>query len=108
MRLSLKTTYKERETLGALAAGAFDYENLAPSGRGGVVGSLIKKGMADWARDRSPTRDIYDPWKLVITDRGRRALRRLAPEGQREEYARTQGLRKLHGLDPIKRRRRVR
>jgi hypothetical protein len=106
-------TFLERKVLTAIGNGDFDYHDVTPSSRGGVVGSLSKKGLVKYklsvriSRLMSPVTGKpmkFKTWRLVITEDGEKSLLENPPPGQRDAYRDKHGIRKLHGLEPIKRR----
>jgi hypothetical protein len=103
-------TFLERKILEVVKKGDFDYEDVAPKSRAGVLASLRKKefikyryrylifdGKRERIENRTPT----------ITDAGKKALRKPPPANQATEYKARQGLRKFFGLEKIKRLRRL-
>jgi hypothetical protein len=97
----MKLSYCERKVLENLATGRDPREGLSPMSRAGVIGSISKKGLAEWQR-RRVGRYLTDE-VLRITLKGRRALARPAPQGLEADYKSRHGLRKFFGLNPVNR-----
>jgi hypothetical protein len=105
--MDMTLTYLERKLLTTIRDGEFDYDQVAPASRGGVLASLSKKGFTEsqtttrTRRSRITGRRFrFKTSRLVVTKAGMRALRKKPPSNQRDDYRRKQGLRKLHGLNP--------
>ena len=93
-------TYCERKALESLAAGRDAKEGLAPMSRAGAIGSISKKGLAEWQRRRI-SRFLTKEF-LCITQKGRQALARPITQELATEYKRRHGLRKFYGLNPVR------
>jgi len=101
-------TYLERQVLTALKNNSRTYEKIASRSRSGAVGSVVKKGLAVYQKKRHVFKfsDGSRMWdtskKLVISRKGLKALKEPPPKAQRASYGKTQGLRKLHGLNSVR------